>query len=214
MPSIPLVEILGWIAASLTLAAFSMKTMMPLRVSALVASVFFVLYGYLTAAYPVMALHLALFPFNLFRLIQLKRVNEAARRARAGDFSLDWIRSVMRPVRFKDGELIFRKGDPPHYLYYLQSGVVQLDETGTVLRAGEIFGEIAFFTDAHERTLTARCTEDCNVMVIREDDFARLHYQNPAFGIYILRLVASRLLEGINDNPEAYRPMTLPDRQD
>ena len=126
MPPIAPVEILGWIAASLTLVAFSMKTMMPLRIIALSASVFFVLYGIFTASYLIMALHLALVPFNLFRLIQLRQVNEAARRAREGDFSLDWIRAVMRPVRFQEGELIFRKGDAPHYIYYLESGEVQL----------------------------------------------------------------------------------------
>lgn len=213
MGAVSAIEILGWVAASLTLAAFSMKTMMPLRITAICASFFFVLYGFFSAAYPIMALHLALLPFNILRLIQLSRSNAAARTARSGDFSLDWIRAVMRPVKFSAGELIFRKGDPPHYIYYLQSGTVALDEIDETLEPGEIFGEIAFFTDAKERTLTARCVTDCAVMVIREEDFTRLHYQNPAFGIYMLRLVASRLIAGISEHPDAYRPLTVIERK-
>ncbi|MDU8945374.1 cyclic nucleotide-binding domain-containing protein [Ovoidimarina sediminis] len=213
MSEIPPVEILGWIAASLTLVAVAMRTMVPLRIAILASSAVFALYGAMTDAYGIMALHLAIIPFNLYRLAQLRRSNDAAQRAREGDFSLDWIRSVMRPVKFSAGELVFRKGDPPHYIYYLQSGEVALDEVDVTLGPGEIFGEIAFFTDAHERTLTARCVSDCEVMVIREQDFARLHHQNPAFGIYILRLVASRLLEGISEHPEAYRPLTVLQRK-
>ena len=103
MGAVSAIEILGWVAASLTLAAFSMKTMMPLRITAICASFFFVLYGFFSAAYPIMALHLALLPFNILRLIQLRRSNAAARTARSGDFSLDWIRAVMRPVKFSAG---------------------------------------------------------------------------------------------------------------
>lgn len=201
------IEILGWIAASLTLAAFSMKTMVPLRITAICASVFFILYGYFAGTYPVMALHLALLPFNILRLVQLRRSNEAARLARTGDFSLDWIRSVMRPVKFSAGELIFRKGDPPHYIYYLQSGNVILDEIGETLEPGEIFGEIAFFTDAKERTLSAHCAGPCRIVLIDERTFTTLYYQNPAFGMFIVRLISRRLLDGIERNPAAYAPV-------
>jgi len=207
------VEILGWLAASLTVGALALKSMMPLRVVLIAASVAFIVYGLATDSLLLAALHGAILPFNLYRLYQLNHWQRAAEDARGGEFSLDWIRAVMRPVKFADRELVFRKGDPPHYLYYIKSGEVLLEEIGVTLGPDEILGEIAFFTDAKERTLTARCVGKCEIMVIRESDYMRLHQQNPAFALYIMRLLASRLLEGMDMHPDAYRPYTPLERK-
>ena len=92
---------------------------------------------------------------NLFRLIQLRRSTAEVARAGEGTFNLEWIEGVMRPVDFADNEVIFRKGDPPHYIYFLHEGSVLLEEMGITLGPGDIFGEIAFFSKTKERTLTA-----------------------------------------------------------
>ena len=182
-----------------------MRTMLPLRVFATLASFVF-LGGALYAGLQVFAaLAGAILGANLYRLLQLIRATKAAAEAREGQFSIDWIQQITRPVKFSDGEVIFRKGDAPHYIYYIKSGRVRLEEINATLKAGELLGEIAFFTDDHERTLTAICEGPCEIMAIRETDFVALHHQNPAFGLYILRLVASRLLDGVENNPEAYR---------
>lgn len=206
-------EILGWIAALLTLAAMAMRTMMPLRVFATIASALF-LAGALIAENTVLAaLAAGILGANLYRLIQLRRTNSSVKGARNGEFSLEWISDVMRPVKFSEGEVIFRKGDPPHYIYYLQSGTVRLQEIDVTLGPGEIFGEIAFFTEAGERTLTATCEAPAEIMVIRETDFVNLYNQNPAFGLYMLRLVATRLLDGIGAHPDAYRRISALERK-
>ncbi|MEM9343778.1 MAG: cyclic nucleotide-binding domain-containing protein [Pseudomonadota bacterium] len=207
------IDALGWLAAGLTVAALAVKAMMPLRVTMVAASLTFIAYGLATGSALLTALHAAILPFNLFRLYQLRQWQSAAADARTGDFSLDWIRTIMRPVKFADRELVFRKGDPPHYLYYIKSGQVLLEEIGVTLGPDEVLGEIAFFTDAKERTLTARCVGKCEIMVIREGDFMRLQHQNPAFGLYIMRLLASRLLEGMDMHPDAYRPYTPLERK-
>mgnify|MGYP001796814315 CR=1 FL=1 len=207
------VEVLGWIAAALTVAALALKTMVPLRIGLTVASVAFIAYGAAIGSILLVAVFAAILPFNLYRLYQLRTWQRAAEEARGGEFSLDWIRAVMRPVKFADRELVFRKGDPPHYLYYIKSGAVLLEEIGVTLGPDEILGEIAFFTDAKERTLTARCVGKCEIMVIRESDYMRLHEQNPAFALYIMRLLASRLLEGMDMHPDAYRPYTPLERK-
>jgi hypothetical protein len=64
-------DILGWIAVVFTLAAFSMRTMLPLRVAAIGANVFFMGYAHMEAMLPIFALHAILLPFNVVRLWQI-----------------------------------------------------------------------------------------------------------------------------------------------
>ncbi|MEM0945903.1 MAG: cyclic nucleotide-binding domain-containing protein [Pseudomonadota bacterium] len=206
-------DLFGWIAALLTLAAMAMQTMMPLRVFASVASGVFLLGSALSGSVILAALAAAILCANLFRLLQLHRSTAEVANARDGAFNLEWIEDVMRPVDFSDGEIIFRKGDAPHYIYFLHEGSVLLEEIGIKLGPGDIFGEIAFFSATKERTLTARCTGKCKIMVIRESDFMKLHAQNPAFGLFVLRLVASRLLDGVENNPDAYKPISPLERK-
>jgi len=62
------VEAVGWAAACLTFAAYAMKTMLPLCVIAIAANLCFLVYSALAQLYPTLVLHLALLPFNAFRL--------------------------------------------------------------------------------------------------------------------------------------------------
>ena len=201
-----LVDILGWIAVALTLAAFSMRTMLPLRIAAIGANVFFIAYGALAEVYPNLVLHLLLLPFNLYRLSEILRMTRRVRGARSGDFDV----AQLLPARtLTDGSTIFRKGDAPDNLYYLVSGRVRLLETGFTIEAGEVFGEIAFFSDEKQRTLTAVCDGPCKVVSVDESGFMQLYYQNPAFGMYIVRLISRRLLQGMSQKPEAFAPVTM-----
>jgi hypothetical protein len=199
------VDLVGWLAAGFTLLAFSMKTMLPLRMAGIAANLCFILFGLMQGTMPILVLHLLLLPFNLFRLWQILRLSRRAQAARRGDFSLDWIPGLVPLRTYPDGQQVFRKGDPPDNLYYLHSGTVRLEEIGVTLGPGSLFGEIAFFTDAKARTLTARCEGPCRIAAIDERTFMDLYYRNPAFAIYVVRLVASRLLDGLARNPEAYR---------
>ena len=63
---------LGWIAAGFTLVTFSMRSMIALRLGAISANVCFIFYGFMSDLYPVIVLHLLLFPCNLIRLYQLR----------------------------------------------------------------------------------------------------------------------------------------------
>jgi hypothetical protein len=65
-----LADALGFVAAALTLAAFAQKSLMPMRLAALGANLFFIGYGALGDHYPVLALHLILLPVNLSRLAE------------------------------------------------------------------------------------------------------------------------------------------------
>ena len=73
MNALSFVELIGFSAAGLTLLAFSQKSMLPMRVSAIGANVCFVLYGALAGLYPVLVLHLLLLPVNIMRLAEQVR---------------------------------------------------------------------------------------------------------------------------------------------
>jgi CRP/FNR family cyclic AMP-dependent transcriptional regulator len=109
--------------------------------------------------------------------------------------------------------MVFCKGDRPDNLYYLDRGEVLLEEIDVTLRDGDIFGEIAFFTEAKERTVSARCIGECRIVAIDEARFMSLFYQNPAFGFAVVQLISKRLMEGIETRPDAYvaiRNRTMP----
>lgn len=66
-------ELLGWVAAGLTLLTFACNDMRRLRVLALLANFAFVAYASQADLWPVLALHLALAPINLWRLRQAQQ---------------------------------------------------------------------------------------------------------------------------------------------
>jgi hypothetical protein len=199
------VELLGWAAAGFTLLAFSMRTMLPLRLAAIVSNVFFISYGAFGGLTPVLVLHALLLPFNLLRLAELLRTRRDIARARTGAVDPRWLRNLTTARKdYPAGSVVFRKGDAPDYIYYVLSGRVGLEGVDVELGQGEVFGEIAFFTDARARTLTARCLEPCELLALDEAAFTRLHYQDPAFGLYLMRLITQRLMDGMGRTPNPY----------
>ena len=74
---------------------------------------------------------------------------------------------------------------------------VDLPEVGRRLGPGQLFGEIAFFAPDGRRSSSARCASPCTVMSIDEHTFKQLIYQNPDFGLEMLRLIAGRLSQDV-----------------
>jgi CRP/FNR family transcriptional regulator, cyclic AMP receptor protein len=61
-------NVLGYAASCAVLATFLMRTMVPLRLVAILSNVLFLTYGYLLNIHPVFLLHMALLPINVWRL--------------------------------------------------------------------------------------------------------------------------------------------------
>ena len=78
-------DLIGWMAAALTLSAYTMRTMIPLRLTAIAASLFFVAYGALMQIYPMLVLHMLLLPFNSHRLFEIFRTARKIHVARSQD---------------------------------------------------------------------------------------------------------------------------------
>jgi hypothetical protein len=65
------IDAIGFVAAGLVLATFSMRSMCALRWVALASNLIFIAYGYLGNLAPVFLLHALLLPVNVYRLTQL-----------------------------------------------------------------------------------------------------------------------------------------------
>jgi len=65
-------EVLGYAASSAVLVTFLMRSMMPLRLVAILSNVLFLAYGYAADIHPVLLLHAALLPINITRLATLR----------------------------------------------------------------------------------------------------------------------------------------------
>jgi CRP/FNR family transcriptional regulator, cyclic AMP receptor protein len=190
-------ELLGYVAAFCTLIAYSMKTMIPLRVAGIVANFFFIGYGYLVPAYPALALHILLLPLNSLRLYQMVQLTKKIEAAASSDLSMDWLKPFMSRRACKAGDILFHKGDAATELYYTLSGKYQLEEAGIEIAPGEIVGEIALVAPAGLRTQTLTCLEDGDLLTIGYPQIRQLYFQNPTFGFYFLQLTSGRLFKNI-----------------
>jgi hypothetical protein len=188
----------GVIAGLLVCVSFFMKTIIPLRIVALASNLGFIVFGVMTKSWPVLLLHCALLPINLTRAIQMVRLTRQVRLASTGSQPSEvWLRPYMKTKRFAKGDVLFRKGDPATLIYFIAEGRIEFTEIGIVLEPGHIFGEIAFFTPARKRLLTARCLEKCTVLSVGEETLMQLYFQNPEFGFYLVKLVAGRLASNV-----------------
>jgi hypothetical protein len=195
-------EIAGYLAACFTVATYSMRTMIPLRISGICANCLFIAYGYLAAAYPNLLLHSILLPLNIVRLYQMIRLVSQVKDASLGDLSMDWIKLFTRQRHCHKGEKIFAKGDTADALFYLASGHYRLTELGLDLAEGEIVGEMGLVAPENRRTQSFECIEDGTLLVMSYDQARQLYFQNPRFGFYFLRLISRRLLAN-NEQSEA-----------
>ena len=60
-----------------------------------------------------------------------------------------------------------------------------------------MLGEISLFAPRRERTATAICDTDVELLAITADKVMQLYYQNPRFGFHVVRLITARLVENL-----------------
>jgi CRP/FNR family cyclic AMP-dependent transcriptional regulator len=187
-------ELIGYVAALLTIGTYSMKTMIPLRVIGICANFLFILYGYFAAVYPQLLLHAILLPLNSMRLYQMMRLVTLVNQASNSNLSMEWIKSFTHTQVCRAGETVFNKGDKADKMYYIVSGRYLLVELGIEMGPGEVVGEIGLVSPKGQRTQTFRCLEDGELLAISYAQVKQLYFQNPRFGFYFLRLMTQRLL--------------------
>jgi CRP/FNR family transcriptional regulator, cyclic AMP receptor protein len=184
-------EIFGYIAAVLVLGAFVMRTMIPLRIIAIVSNLAFMTYGFIGGLLPVLLLHIVLLPVNIYRLTEMLRL---VRDAAPLGTDLSWLAPYMKLVGSPAGTVLFREGDEADAMFLLISGRIRLDEFAVEIGPGEVVGEMGVFSSHGKRTATATCLADCSLHRITRDKVRELAMQNPQFGFYLIGIISDRLI--------------------
>jgi CRP/FNR family transcriptional regulator, cyclic AMP receptor protein len=200
-------ESFGYLGALLTLATFSMTTMLRLRMVGIAANLAFIAFGVLDHVYPVLLLHMTLLPLNVWRLHQLLQLTRQIKEASTGRLSLDWLKPFSRRKAIKAGEVLFRIGDPAVELLFVLSGRLRAVEADVPLEPGEVIGELGLVTKGRKRTQTVVCEQDGLLLLLTYDEVRQMYYQNPKFGFFFLELVAERLLSDVGRTPEELNPL-------
>ena len=184
----------GFIGAGLTLASYTMKSMMPLRLVALAASCFFVAYGWLEAALPTLVLYSAMILINVKKAWEIRTLVRAIEHAKSDAPIAEWLLPHMTHRQAKAGQTLWTKGDVATEMIYLESGTLRLVEHDEQLDPGSLVGEIGLFAPDNRRTLTVVCATDCTLYSLTTESMAQLYYQNPKLGYHIMRLIVARLM--------------------
>jgi CRP/FNR family transcriptional regulator, cyclic AMP receptor protein len=181
-------------AIGLVVAASFVRTMVPLRAFTVASNVVFLIGAALAPDAAHVVLYLVLIPVNSYRLVEIKRLTRRVENLSSkGDLSGIWLKPYMHSKRMPAGSVLFGRGDHADALYLLVQGQLELVEIDKLQAAGELFGEISFFSPDRRRTLTARCVTECVVLSIGEEAFRQLYFENPKFAFQISGLIAHRL---------------------
>jgi CRP/FNR family cyclic AMP-dependent transcriptional regulator len=153
-------ECLGYVASGLVFTSFFMKTMVPLRLAAIGSNLAFMVYGLILDLAPIFALHAVLLPMNVWRLAQLHRTIRQAHAAAESDLSLDWLLPFMSRRTFRQGQILFRRGERAKEMYYIVHGAIRLEELGLTVGPRQLIGEIGMFSPSKARLASAVCESD------------------------------------------------------
>jgi CRP/FNR family transcriptional regulator, cyclic AMP receptor protein len=186
-------EWVGVAAAGASLYAANAKTIIPLRVAAIVANFLALIYSSLHGTYPTFVLNAVLLPLNAVRLRDMWRLVREIDTAMKGDLNADWLLPYTRPVKFKAGEFIMHRGEYATAAFYVASGEVELVEIGAVFGKGTLLGEIGLFAPDGKRNMSVRCRSDVQAAKLDYDRFKELYFQNPQFGFRLLHLIVARM---------------------
>jgi CRP/FNR family transcriptional regulator, cyclic AMP receptor protein len=185
-------------------ASFLMNGMVPLRVLAIASNLCLMAYGAslikyegINSAWASLILQCALLPLNLKRLWDIKRLTAEIKSAKEYSPVSQSLLPYMTRCSFKPGEVLFRKGDEAHEIFYIASGQVMVEGRSELLGAGDFIGEIGLFSPERRRTKTVTCQTEVTIYRMTDEMIFQLYYQHPQIGFYFIRLVAQRLLRDV-----------------
>jgi len=129
----------------------------------------------------------------------------------------DWtlIESKAKRIHVQVGQEIIKEGTRIDHLYVLRSGSVSVELEGTtsraviaMLRAGDVFGEMAFLGDS-TATAAVVATDEVDVDAIWANDLRELVTMFPGFGARFYRSLAVILAQRLRETSrELLREMT------
>lgn len=196
LANITLANMFGLVGAIFFVATLLMQRMVPLRVANIVGCIFFAISCALSGSVATFRLYLVLLPVNAVRLRQLLKLVKKARNATQGDRSMEWLKPFMTERRYRQGDILFRKGDAATEMFLTVTGKFLAKEIGVELPPGRLMGELGLLTPNSRRTATVECIEDGQALTITYERLLEIYFQSDQqFGYYILVLTSQRLLE-------------------
>lgn len=118
---------------------------------------------------------------------------------------MEGVLTCIEPINVKEGEILFRQGDPGNALYLINDGSIDIvtDNGGerniiATLGAGQSFGEMALLT-TDNRTATAIAAEDSLLLRIGKDQFDALMEISPGLRKAVEQLNSKRILQNVQN---------------
>ena len=209
-------QFVAWFAAALVFSSFFMKTIVPLRALAIASNVVFIGYALLGLHYgifdkvlPILFLHATLLPLNIIRLNEVRRTIKSIRQMRVGTHPNDFLIPFMsRREVVAAGKFLFKRGDRADTVFVLTQGKILLPDVNKRLEAGDMFGEVAIFSDHATRSTTAVCEEDCELFSIKGEKVLELFYQDKHFAFEIARALSHYVAENADMVADS-KPMSI-----
>src|ERR1700674_1110449 len=184
-------------ASVFVVATTTMRTMIPLRVFAILTNIVLIATAIPSHNYLVILVQTLVLVLNSYRLHQMLQLVRDVKKSVNSDLSLEWLKPFMTERKCEAGEVLFYKDEKAEDMFYIVSGRFHLVESGIELQVGAIVGEFGMLSPSNARTQTLECVEGGLVLSVSYTKVEELYVQNPAFGFYFLRLASARLFENI-----------------
>jgi CRP-like cAMP-binding protein len=184
-------------ASVFVVATISMRTMIPLRVFAILTNIVLISTAIPSHNYLVILVQSLVLVLNSYRLHQMLQLVRDVKKSVSSDLSMEWLKPFMTERKCAAGEALFYKDEKAEEMLYIVSGRFKLVESGIELPVGAIVGELGMLSPSNVRTQTLECVEAGVILSVSYSKVEELYVQNPAFGFYFLRLASARLFENI-----------------
>lgn len=190
-------QVVAWLAAVLVFLSFFMKTIVPLRTLAIVSNIVFIVYALMGLHYgifdkvlPIFVLHMLLLPLNIIRLKEVRKTIQAVQQMQGEVPLSDILLPFMKHKSAKAGTVLFNKGDRADKVFVIVSGTVHLSDLDKRLSSGDMFGEVAVFSNHARRSSSAVCETDCDFYSISGEKVLELFYLDRQFAFHMAKTLA------------------------
>ncbi|TMJ21251.1 MAG: cyclic nucleotide-binding domain-containing protein [Alphaproteobacteria bacterium] len=184
-------------ASVFVVATLSMRTMIPLRIFAILTNLVLIGTAIPNHNYLVIMVQTVAIGLNSYRLHQMLQLVRDVKKSVNSDLSMEWLKPFMPERQCATGEVLFYKDEKAEDMLYIVSGRFKLVESGIELPVGAIVGELGMLSPSNVRTQTLECVEAGLILSVSYSKVEELYVQNPAFGFYFLRLASARLFQNI-----------------
>src|SRR5450759_2604030 len=184
-------------ASVFVVATTTMRTMIPLRVFAILTNIVLITTAIPSHNFLVIMVQSVVLVLNSYRLHQMLQLVRDVKKSVNSDLSMEWLKPFMTERKCAAGEVLFYKDEKADSMFYIVSGRFKLVESGIELPVGAIVGELGMLSPSNMRTQSLECVEAGLILSVSDSKVAELYVQNPAFGFYFLRLASARLFQNI-----------------